>query len=57
MGIYSLTFFGAAPIGALMAGAAADRVGEPTTILLSALVPLAYAAWLWLRAPQLRRLQ
>jgi predicted MFS family arabinose efflux permease len=57
MGIYSLTFFGAAPIGSLLAGAAADRAGSPVTVTVSALIPLAYAGWLWLRAPQLRRLQ
>ncbi len=57
MGIYSLTFFGAVPIGALLAGQLADRAGEPATVVLTALIPLAYAAWLWLRAPWLRRLE
>jgi len=57
MGIYSLTFFGAVPIGALLAGQLADRAGEPATVVLTALIPLAYAVWLWLRAPRLRKLE
>jgi MFS family permease len=55
--IYTLSFFGLMPLGALLAGWVAEFVGEPTTIVLSALISLGFAAWLWLRVPQLRALE
>lgn len=57
MGIYSLTFFGAMPVGALLTGSVADRIGEPTTVIVSALVALAFAILLYIRMPQLRTLE
>jgi MFS family permease len=33
MSFYSMAFFGTAPIGSLLAGALADRIGAPNTIL------------------------
>jgi hypothetical protein len=42
------------PLGALVAGWAAELIGEPNTVALSALITLVFAAWLWLRVPQLR---
>ena len=38
--IYTLSFFGLMPLGALLAGWVAEFVGEPTTIVLSALISL-----------------
>lgn len=55
--IYTLGFFGLMPLGALLAGWAAALIGEPNTVTLSALVSLAFAGWLWLRVPQLRKLE
>jgi MFS family permease len=55
--LYTLTFFGLMPLGALLTGWAAEAIGEPNTIILSAIIPLAYAAWLWVRVPQLRALE
>jgi MFS family permease len=57
MGIYTLTFFGFMPIGALLAGQAATVIDEPLTVTVSALVLLAYAGLLWTLAPRLRKLQ
>ncbi len=54
--VYTLSFFGLAPLGALLAGWAAETIGEPLTIILSALISLAFAAFLWVRVPHLRRL-
>ena len=56
MGIYTLVFFGMTPIGSLVAGVAAARVGEPATVALAALLLLGVAALLWFRWPGLRRL-
>jgi MFS family permease len=54
MSIYTLTFFGFMPLGSLLAGAAAERIGEPTTVFLGAGVILAFAAVVWWRVPALR---
>jgi MFS family permease len=56
MSIYSLIMFGGMPLGALWAGALAAVIGAPLTIVVSALVSLAFAVLFWIRAPQLRRL-
>ena len=56
MGIYTLVFFGMTPLGSLVAGVAASRLGEPVTVALTALLLLGLAGLLWLRWPALRRL-
>jgi hypothetical protein len=55
--IYSLSFFGLMPVGALLTGTVAEAIGEPPTLVLSALISLAFAGWLWLYAPKLRALE
>jgi MFS family permease len=55
--IYTLSFFGLMPLGALLTGWVAEIFNEPTTIIISALVSLGFAGWLWLRMPQLRALE
>lgn len=56
MSIYTLTFFGLMPIGALIAGSLAVPLGEPTTVVLNAGLLGALAIFAWLRFPALRRL-
>lgn len=56
MSIYTLTFFGGMPIGALWTGAVAERFGEPPTVILGALISLAFAAFVWFKMPQVRKL-
>ncbi len=56
MGIYTLVFFGMIPVGSLLAGVTASRVGEPATVALTAVFQLGFAGLLWLRWPSLRRL-
>ena len=55
MGVYTLVFFGSMPIGSLLAGALAEWIGEPDTVMLGAsiLFMLALAAWVFL--PAIRR--
>jgi len=55
MGVYTLVFFGSMPIGSLLAGSVAERIGEPLTVMLGAgfLLMLAIGAWLFL--PVIRR--
>jgi MFS family permease len=55
--IYSLTFFGPMPFGALMAGALAQRLGTTTAVAICAGVTLAFALGLFVRAPNLRHAQ
>lgn len=57
MGLYSLTFFGSAPISALVAGSLADRIGSPETVVITALISLAFAIGLFTFVPRLRNLQ
>jgi MFS family permease len=55
MSIYTLTFFGFMPIGSLLAGAAAERLGEPAAVLLGAAIVLVWSGLVYLRVPELRR--
>lgn len=56
MGIYTLVFFGAMPLGSLLAGSGAHWLGEPGIVLVSAGVLALTAAWIWLRLPFIRAL-
>jgi MFS family permease len=55
MGVYTLVFFGSMPIGSLLAGTLAEKIGEPLTVILGAglLLVMAIAAWLFL--PDIRK--
>ncbi len=57
MGIYTLTFFGMLPVGALLVGALAERLGPPVTIALCASLLGASAVITWFRVPRLRALR
>jgi MFS family permease len=56
MGVYTLTFFGFMPIGALWMGALAEHLGQPDAIVVNALVWYGVAALTWLLVPRLRSL-
>jgi MFS family permease len=55
MGVYSLSFFGMFPLGALLAGAAAERIGEPVTVALAAAIFGAFALAVRILLPRLSR--
>ncbi len=55
MSIYTLTFFGFMPLGSLVAGEVAERIGEPATVFVGASAILVFAALVWWRVPALRR--
>jgi MFS family permease len=57
MGIYTLTFFGLMPLGALGYGALATQIGEPPTVMVGSALLVAYALLLLLAFPLLRRLE
>jgi len=56
MSIYSLTFFGGMPLGALWSGALAHAIGAPLTIVVGALVVVGFAVRLWILTPHVRQL-
>ena len=56
MSIFTLAFFGLFPVGSLIAGSAADVIGEPLTVLIGASTIFLVAVLAWWRFPQIRRL-
>jgi MFS family permease len=54
MAVYSMMFMGMAPIGALLAGLLANRLGAPNTVALGGAVCVAGAIIFGLRLPSLR---
>ncbi len=57
MSVYSLFFFGTTPVGALFAGAVAERWDSTTSIVLGAGVTLAFALAIFFFVPAVRRTQ
>jgi MFS family permease len=54
MAFYTMAFLGTAPIGSLLGGVAADRIGAQNTILLGGVACLAAAGWFALKLPRFR---
>ena len=57
MSIYSLVFFGSLPIGSLIIGWMATKIGEPKTVVINSLITLTYATALFVFVPKLRKLE
>ena len=56
MGIYTLTFFGMMPIGALWVGMAAQHLGAPQAVLVAAVAALLVSSVVAFKVPAVRRL-
>lgn len=56
MSFYTMAFFGTIPFGSLLAGAAADRIGVPDTILLGGGACMVGALLFMRELPELRRI-
>lgn len=56
MSFYAMGFMGMIPFGSLLAGVLGNRIGAPTTVLISGLMCLAGAGWFAVQLPRLRRL-
>lgn len=54
MAFYAMAFLGTAPLGSLLAGVVASRIGVPHTILIGGAACVAGAAWFASRLPVLR---
>ncbi len=57
MSVYSMTFFGCMPLGALWIGAAAEYASAPVAMMIGALAALLFAALLFVFAPGVRALE
>ena len=56
MAFYTMAFLGTAPIGSLIAGVAADRIGPQRTILFGGLSCIAAGTWFAFNLPRLREM-
>ncbi len=57
MGVYTLTFFGLLPIGALLMGTLAEHLGEAESILICSIITLSVALSIFFFAPSIKRLK
>jgi MFS family permease len=56
MSYYAMAFTGMAPFGSLLAGTVADRIGAPSTLLISGACCIAGAIWFATQLPVIRKL-
>jgi len=56
MSVHVLIFMGSAPIGSLLAGAMAEKIGEATTVLINAIILLIITSVTFLMRPKIRQL-
>jgi MFS family permease len=56
MSLYTVAFLGTAPIGSLLAGVAAERIGAPATIAVGGACSLIFGLWFFTTLPRLRDL-
>ena len=54
MALYSMMFMGMAPLGSLLAGVAADRLGAPWTVAIGGVACIGGSAVFWAQLPALR---
>ena len=57
MGIYTLLFFGAMPIGSLLLGWLTDKVSAPFAVWVASSALFIYFAFIWIRYPEVRKLE
>lgn len=56
MSIYTMAFIGLSPVGALLGGALAERIGAPATVAIGGTACLFLAVWFQRQLPELRDL-
>lgn len=55
MALYGMAFLGMMPLGSLMAGYLAERIGAPMTVAMGGVVCIVTGAWFWSMLPQIRQ--
>jgi MFS family permease len=56
MSLYTMAFIGLSPLGALLGGALADRIGAPRTVAIGGSLCLLVARWFHRQLPELREI-
>jgi len=56
MSVHVLIFMGSAPIGSLLAGAMAEKLGEPITVIINAVILMIISLLVFLMRPKIRQL-
>ena len=56
MAFYTMAFFGTTPLGSLIAGVSADRIGGPLTVRVGGAICIVAGAWFGYRLPALRKI-
>ena len=54
MSYYTMAFFGAAPLGSLLAGGLAQRIGAPNTVILTGVFCIVSSIWFAWERPKIR---
>ena len=54
MAFYAMSFLGTAPIGSLIAGTVAERIGAPATIMAGGICCIASGVWFFSNLPHMR---
>ena len=54
MSLFTMSFLSIAPFGSLLAGILGEKIGVPTTLLLSGVLSLLAALWLFVQLPKIR---
>ena len=57
MGVYALVFNGFIPLGALLAGGIAQKLGSPATVVICAVVLMAFVVSIGIFLPEIQREQ
>jgi MFS family permease len=55
MAFYTIALLGSMPIGSLLSGALAARIGAPASLVASGIVCALLAVWFWRKLPEMRR--
>ncbi len=55
MGVYTFTFFGMMPVGALIMGTLAEYFGEPGAVIIGSIITFVSALLIYLTVPKLRK--
>jgi MFS family permease len=55
MAVYAMVFNGIVPVGALLAGSVAQKLGSPLTVLYSAGILMIFVVATWIFLPEIRR--
>ncbi len=54
MGVYTFTFFGLIPVGTLLTGLVAEKIGEPLAIAINATILFIVFVFVWIKKPGVR---